>query len=511
MNKSIEYLIIGAGPAGVQLGYFLAQNQRNYLILEKAGNAGAFFDIMPRHRYLISINKVYTGVDNPTTNLRWDWNSLLSDSEDLLFKNYSKDYFPDADLLSKYVMDFANHYQLNIQYDTRVTNIHKEGGRFIVTDTDGNTYTSDRLVVATGFSKSYIPDIPGMELCKTYANHSIHPEDYINQRVLIVGKGNSAFEVADHLTKTAATIHICSPHSLKFAWQTHYVGHLRAVNNNFLDTYQLKAQNAVIDATIRKVEMKDGKYQVDIAYSHAQGQVATVTYDHVILCTGFKFDASLFDESCRPELAHMDKFPAQTSAWESVNVPDLYFAGTLMQACDYRKTMSGFIHGFRHNIEALSNIFEQKYHANPWPSQTLEATPATLTQKIIERVTSDPAMFLQPGFLGDALVVSDDEKMANYYPGLRLNFIPDSMIGANEHYYTVSLEYGHFGGDPFSIERDPDPDKAGEASYLHPVIRRYNKDMLVAEHHIQDDLENAWYKEIYTRPAKAFFEMQLNN
>jgi hypothetical protein len=44
--------------------------------------------------------------------------------------------------------------------------------------------------------------------------------------------------------ETAAVIHVAGPHSIRMAWRTHYVGHLRAVNNNFLDTYQLKSQNA---------------------------------------------------------------------------------------------------------------------------------------------------------------------------------------------------------------------------------------------------------------------------
>ena len=80
---SIEYLIIGAGPAGLQLGYFLAQSGREYLILEAGARAGTFFETFPRHRRLISINKVYTGYDDPEINLRWDWHSLLSERDDL--------------------------------------------------------------------------------------------------------------------------------------------------------------------------------------------------------------------------------------------------------------------------------------------------------------------------------------------------------------------------------------------------------------------------------------------
>jgi thioredoxin reductase len=510
MNTKVDYLIIGAGPAGLQLAYFFEKNQRDYLILDKGSKAGNFFNEYPRHRTLISINKVYTGTDNKDENMRWDWNSLVSDSDDLLFKNYSKRYFPPADVILDYLDDYAQHYNLNIKYNTTVTNVSKKEGEFILTDSEGNEYNGKRLIVATGVSKEYKPGIPGIELCETYATHSIDPEDYVNKRVMIVGKGNSAFETADHLTETAAVIHICSPESIEFAWQTHYVGNLRAVNNNFLDTYQLKSQNAVIDASIRKIEKHNGKYMAHIDYSHAKGQSAVIEYDHIIFCTGFMFDSSIFDDSCQPASMMMGKLPTQTSEWESVNVPDLYFAGTLMAACDFHKTMSGFIHGFRHNIETLAHVLEQKYHDNPWPSDQLEKTPQAVVDKIIKRVTTAPAIFLQPGFLGDVFVVDDENNTVAYHPDVRMDFVPESQFSKNDHYYTVSLEYGHFDGDPFSVDRDPDPDKGDEAPYLHPIIRRFKQGMPVTEHHINDDLENAWHKEIYTKPAIEFFEEQLN-
>lgn len=510
MKTHFDYLIIGAGPAGLQLAYYLEKNQRDYLILERSDGAGSFFRKFPRHRLLISINKVYTGTDDQEANYRWDWNSLICDDEALMFKNYTKKYFPHPDIMVQYCEDFAERYQLRIQYNTAVANIRKnEAGHFVLTDAEGNEYTSNRLVVATGIFKPYLPDIPGIELCDNYINHEIDPEKYANKRVLVVGKGNSAFETADNLIPTAAAIHVCSPESVRFAWQSHFVGHLRAVNNNFLDTYQLKSQNTVIDATIERIEKREGKFYVHLAYTHANGQTTVVDYDHVIFCTGFRFDDSLFDESLKPALMHMDRFPAQTSEWESTNIPDLYFAGTLMQACDFKKTMSGFIHGFRHNVAALANVFEVKYHADPWPSTELEATAEAVCHQVIDRVNRAAAMFLQPGFLCDVMVVDEEMGKANYYGDLRLAYVSDSDFANLPHYYTISLEYGHFEGDPFSLERDPAPDMGHEAAYLHPVIRRYNRGELVGEHHINDDLESQWWKDEYVQPALAWFEEQL--
>ena len=39
----------------------------------------------------------FSGKTNKEFNLRHDWNSLLSDDESLLYKHYSKAFFPSAD------------------------------------------------------------------------------------------------------------------------------------------------------------------------------------------------------------------------------------------------------------------------------------------------------------------------------------------------------------------------------------------------------------------------------
>src|ERR1700737_1869602 len=98
----MDYLVLGAGPAGLQLGFFLQQANRDYLILEAGSTAGTFFRTFPRHRRLLSINKVHSGWTDPEVRLRVDWNSLLSDIPELRFARYSERYFPIADDLVRY-------------------------------------------------------------------------------------------------------------------------------------------------------------------------------------------------------------------------------------------------------------------------------------------------------------------------------------------------------------------------------------------------------------------------
>ena len=105
-----EYCIIGAGPAGVQLGYLLetAPVKRSYVVFERAAVPGAYFKTYPRHRTLISINKRFTGSSNYEYNMRHDWNSLLDAGAGVApVTARSTQRFPDAGVLVDYLQDFA--------------------------------------------------------------------------------------------------------------------------------------------------------------------------------------------------------------------------------------------------------------------------------------------------------------------------------------------------------------------------------------------------------------------
>ena len=498
---STEYLIVGAGPAGLQLGHHLQQAGRDYAILEAGPAPGGFFRTFPRHRRLISINKPHTGWDDPELNLRMDWNSLLSDDPDLLFTRYTGRYFPDADDLVRYLADYASTLRLRVAYNTRVRSVARADGGFDVVDDRGSHHRARRVIVASGVTRPHIPPIPGIETAERYDEVSVDPRDFLDQRVLVIGKGNSGFETADNLIETAAVIHVAGPESLRMAWRTHYVGHLRAVNNNLLDTYQLKSQNALLDGTVQRIERRDGTYLVTVSFARVNEVTRDLTYDRVIVCTGFRFDPSILPE---PELVIDDRFPAQTPEWESTNVPGLYFAGTLMQVRDFKRSTGGFIHGFRYGVRALHRMLERKYHGVEWPHAVLAADSETLMEAVIARVNRASALWQQFAFMCDLIVVEADR--ARYYEELPLDYVHASPP---ELYFTITLEYGpdHDLVDPFdiSVARPAQTDAASEGRYLHPVVRCHRRGELVAEHHVTENLENEWDGPGHRLPLKDFF------
>lgn len=485
-------IILGAGPAGLQMAHYFEERSEPYLIVERATRPGSFFSQYPRHETLLSINKVHTGYGDLESRRRYDWNSLLCEDECLQFKQYAREYFPSAKQLTDYLSDFARQRDLQIRYDTEVVRVHRDQRGYHLQLRDGEVLDCERLVVATGLSREQLPEVEGLDLCESYANFSIDPDDYVDKRVLIVGKGNSAFETADNLIETTRKIWIVGKRNIRLAWGTHFVGDLRAINNNFLDTYQLKAQNNILDGELRSVRRSEAGELIATIYFESRARSFDFPCDHVLLCTGFCFDASIFDQSCKPALIHGDKLPAMTCEWESTTAPNMFFAGTLMQARDYHMTMSAFIHGFRHNIEALDAMLKRRDAASErWPhTLPFGDTPEALAQLLLDRISTSAAMLLQPGYLIDAVGLRPDGGV-DYLADVPADFVREKLALQYRRMAHISLEYkvhdGHL--DPFNMPRGRGVD---EDFYLHPIVRTIEDRQQVGRFILPDDLDNDW-------------------
>lgn len=184
---------------------------------------------------------------------------------------------------------------------------------------------------------------------------------------------------------------------------------------------------------------------------------------------------------------------------------------------DYKKKQSGFIHGFRYNIRALHYILERKYHSQELPSQVIDYNAENLMKTIIERVNKSSALWQQTGYLCDLIVISGDSKKATYYKDIPTDYVHDSDLGQQEHYYTITLEFGldiiFASPDPFAVERihKDDFERASLSSGIHPIIRRYCANKLIAEHHVIEDIDSEWLEDVHTDPLVKFFNHQILN
>jgi len=510
--KYYEYLIVGAGPAGLQMGYFLHQAQRNYLILEAQGMAGSFFATYPIHRTLISINKRFNFYAEQEFNMRHDWNSLLTDDYSLLFKDYSADLYPNADDICRYLVDFAEKYAIQVQYNSRVTRVEKATAatraatghaetHFVVT-AGGEQYACRVLLMATGPVRPNIPDIEGIELAEGYEVHDIAPERFENKRVAVMGSGNSAFEIANHLAGHAASIYILTGGKLiKHAWQTHFVGHLRAINNTILDMFQLKSMHATIALEVKKIAKRaDGTFALywesPVPHWEPPGAIRRMyVVDHVIRATGWKYtDPAIFAPDCLPDADAKDKYPILDASWES-SVPHLFYIGTAMAARD-RKAASGFIHGFRYNIRTLFRLLEARYQGVALPEQTFPlqsmADLQALTDHLLYDLSNTAALFQLYGVLCHVLVFDKAQGKATLLRDLPLQYVLDHVdsVSAGREFMTLTLEFGFdkYPADANALDFIHPAPGAECAAFLHPVFRYYVDGKLVSQRNLDESL-----------------------
>ena len=485
--REIKYLVIGAGPGGLQMGYYLEKAGRDYLILDRSDTAGSFFSKFPIHRKLISINKKENFFPEDEFNWRHDWNSLLSDDPEMRFTNYSDELYPSADTLHEYLRDFANHFDLNISFGVDVVQIEKNSdGKFLITTGHGDQIRCSVLLMGLGSLAPMVPeDIEGIDLATGYDDQIVDKEFYRNKRVGILGQGNAAFETAEALVGIASFVHVLTKHPVKMAWDTHFVGDVRAVNNGIFDMYQLKSMHAVLNPRVKSIrKTEDGLLETSHEYDFPEASrpgtlQLTREYDVLLRCTGWKWvDEHMFAGNALPQTWYRGKLPELTPLWESKNVKNMYFVGGAMQGND-RQAASGFIHGYRYNIRTLHNLLEEQHEGVAYPTTQMDPLNWNdLLNWMYDRMSVTAALFQLWGVLCDTLVFSNDLQTATLYKELPLGVAKNRDYG-DQHVLIMTLDFGF---DKFD-KRDSalqfmgpsDPLDTTCAAFLHPVIRHIHE------------------------------------
>ena len=534
--KPLKNIIVGAGPAGLQLAYFFEKAGLDYVILERNQVAGSFFDRYPLTGQLISINKRHTGSDDPDFNLRHDWNSLLSE-DGPKFTDYSTEFYPDRKDLVRYMNDFASKYAMKIKYSHTVHKIRKIDGGYVlaVHEPKGKwLYRCERLIVATGLgvpSKSGIiektkrPIKHYAEFEKDFFTKKENLKQFENKSVAIIGNGNSGYELGNILTPICSSINIIGKRYKPMAMSTHYAGDLRSIYLPFVDTFTLKSLNALDQiSTIATSGLTIEQATPESPYILSTTCSSCPTnhtylgdnfrgFDHVILCTGWSFDTSIFDFEL--PLSPNGKYPAITPKYESVANKNLFFIGALMHSRDYKKSSGGFIHGFRYLIEYFFHIhYDGKLKIAKFQKNKLN----TLVTHILYRLNYSSALYQMFGQVVDIFFFNVAQNDITYIENVSYSFLESNAANENMLYFTIGLEYSNDPPETDTIrllKRESGIGKESRSRLIHPVLRVF-KDMqaytkgLVDEIHFDEDLFAHFtdvfrYKDKLTRTLKMFF------
>ena len=329
---SKELIIIGAGPAGLKCAEE-AQNQGiDYLLLEKGEVGQAWKELRPDMPLL-----------SPCHPQR-DWTSLSAKFP--IWKLNVKRPYCNSEEFCKYLDEFNAHFNFNLNKDTTVEDISYNGDEFLVIDQNKNQYQAPMLVVASGiFGNPFIPPINGVQN-NSYVTHSHYyqsAQDYAGQKVLVIGAGNSAAEVAIDLTSTAM-VYLVSRKDLQYFADTQKLYHIRGVSESYLkelikmEIIRYRAFQEILKVEENLIYFKDWKLEVNKVI------FATGYHGHIGILKNFKLRVN------------KSNYPEVNMSGESIQYPNLFFAGPL----SYQNTSSIVIHGFvKHIPETINRIAEK--------------------------------------------------------------------------------------------------------------------------------------------------------
>ncbi|MEU0338608.1 NAD(P)-binding domain-containing protein [Streptomyces bobili] len=119
------------------------------------------------------------------------------------------DRYPTRDEVVDYLRAYAHRLTADIHTSTTVSSVIRQGGAWSVRAEDNREFTARAVIAATGdYGTPYIPEVSGRA---EFAGQVLHAADYrspdafAGQRVVVVGGGNSAIQIAAELGAVANT------------------------------------------------------------------------------------------------------------------------------------------------------------------------------------------------------------------------------------------------------------------------------------------------------------------
>lgn len=182
--ESVDVVVIGGGQAGLALGYYLARDKRDFVILDAGSRVG---DAWRR---------------------RWDSLRLFTPAkyDGLPGMPFPGDglRFPTKGEEADYLEVYATRFALPVRTGIRVERVRREGDEFLIEAGSSRQWRANSVVLATGGEQ--IPFVPAFAHRIAESTMQLHSSEYRNPAqlrpgaVLVVGVGNSGAEIAYELS-----------------------------------------------------------------------------------------------------------------------------------------------------------------------------------------------------------------------------------------------------------------------------------------------------------------------
>jgi thioredoxin reductase len=405
-------VILGTGPGGIQASASLTALGVDHALLSADAEPAGMFRRFPFFQRLISWTKPYAPAERGTREYEWyDWNSLLGEEPDhqALVAGFmdGTSYFPSREEMQQGLEAFVERAGVRARYGCRWEATRRDDDGFVLETSDGE-YRCRVLVCAVGMTEAWKPDIPGLEDVPHYVDLE-EPKSYAGQRVFVIGKRNSGFEVADGLLPSARQLILASPRPARISILAHSTAAARARYMQPFEDHVLGGGTFVLDAAIELVERTADGFRVHTRGTTTPGE-RSFEVERVVAATGFT--TPLRD---LPDLGvttfYQGRLPAQTPFWESVAVPGVYFAGSISQGHvglkKYGRPGGGAaVHGFRYSARVMArHVAETHFGIGP---EARTVTRDELVPYLAREATSAPELWHQQNYLARVVAFDGD-------------------------------------------------------------------------------------------------------
>src|SRR5215210_2596217 len=179
-----ETVVIGGGQAGLTAGYYLAKEDRSFVILDVNERIGDAW----RKRW---------------DSLRLFTPACFSRLPGLPLQAPAWS-FPTKDELADYLESYAERFELPVRTGISVDGLSKVDGRFVVSAGELR-FEAENVIVATGAHR--IPRVPAFapeldpRIVQLHSSEYLNPAQLQEGDVLLVGAGNSGAELSVELAR----------------------------------------------------------------------------------------------------------------------------------------------------------------------------------------------------------------------------------------------------------------------------------------------------------------------
>lgn len=323
MNKLFDVIIIGGGPIGVTCAIEAKKAGFKYLVLEKG----------------VIVNSIY----NFPTNMTFFSTSQLLEIGDIPFIAHGDK--PTRREALEYFRRVVQSWDINIHVYENVKSVsHKDDYYEVKTSKDA--YTAKKIIIASGFYDTpNLMNIPGENLPKV-KHYYDEPHPYVNQKIIVIGAGNSAADVAlETYLKGAQVTMVIRENEFK-------EGLKYWIKPNILNRIKEGSIKAYFNSRVLEIREKE-------VIIETEDGTLTLENDFVLAMTGYRPDYS-FLKKMGIKISE-DEFmtPQHNPETLESNLEGVYLAGVVLGGLH---TGRWFIENAREHADKIINHLKKNIH-----------------------------------------------------------------------------------------------------------------------------------------------------